>query len=70
MEEQPLLETVTFIFPVICEAVLFVAVKTGMDTPDPLAPKPIVVLLFVQLKVLLDIELVKDKGPTLAPAQT
>jgi hypothetical protein len=49
--EQPLAAGVTVMVPKIGPGVLLVVVKDGI-LPVPLAPKPMAVLLFVQLKVV------------------
>ncbi len=57
--------------PVIALAVVLVAVKTGIVAEDPEAARPIAVLLFVQVYVVVPDELlVKVSGPTDDPAQT
>ena len=70
VDEHKLLVTVTFTVPLICEAVLFIALKAAMGLDVPLAPSPMLVLVFVQLKLLLAMELIKLNGPTFSPPHT
>ena len=60
---QPLAVGVTVIVPDIGAVPALVAVKVGNVLPEPLAPKPIAVLLFVQLNVVPATLLVKFKVP-------
>ena len=63
---HPLRVGVTFIVAVIGFDVVFIAVKTGVF-PEPLAAKPIAVLLFVQINVPPAGVLVKLLVGTVAP---
>ena len=50
--EQPLAEGVMVIIAVIGALVVLIAANAGTDDgPDPLSPRPIAVLLFVQVNV-------------------
>ena len=67
---EPLTKTgVTVMVAVIAALVLFVPMKEGM-LPVPLAPRPIAVLLFVQLNTVPGTVVVKFTAPVGEPLQT
>ena len=66
---HPFATGVTVIVPVIVVVPVFVAVNTGIF-PEPLAPRPMVVLLFVQLNVVPATAPVKLTAAVETPLQT
>ncbi len=60
---QPLAVGVTVIVPDIAAFVPLVAVKVGNELPEPLAPNPMAILLFVHANVVPATLLVKFKVP-------
>ena len=66
---QPAREGVTTISPEIVSVVVFAAMNEGI-LPVPLAPRPIAVLLFVQLKLVPATVLVNVSVPVADPLHT
>ena len=67
VEGHPPLLAFIMIVAIIGFAELLMAVKAGIVLPIPLAASPMDVLLFVQLKVVPVVVLVKVKGPAVWP---
>lgn len=67
---QIMITPLPVIVAVIGTVPLFTATKEGMSGTVPLAARPIAVLLFVHVMVVFVLLLLKESGPTVAPAQT